>query len=328
MEDAQRQPHRRRDAAGELVRRITRREGLPDHTIFRIQLRHGRPASAPSPPRHHASVPDRRRQRLHRQGPVGRARRRAPSIDFRGDATKNIIVGNTVLYGATSGEAFFRAASPVSCFASRCACRGPPRSSKAPATTAASIYDRRHRRRARQTGRNFAAGMSGAWPYVGRDGQFAASLQHRRWSPGRCCRRRRGGDHSAGAATAGPRPTDEVLLKKPGRGPPPLDRQRCARANPRPLGRRHARSSSRCSHTNTSALSEAERAAEASLHQRYQLRAMLAALAPPAGSASVTNEENRHGQDHRLSWNTTGSKGLQSAPSASTKTHRVRHRPR
>jgi glutamate synthase (NADPH/NADH) large chain/glutamate synthase (ferredoxin) len=31
-----------------------------------------------------------------------------PSIEFRGDATKNIIVGNTVLYGATSGEAFFR----------------------------------------------------------------------------------------------------------------------------------------------------------------------------------------------------------------------------
>ncbi|MGZ5204969.1 MAG: glutamate synthase-related protein, partial [Caldimonas sp.] len=31
-----------------------------------------------------------------------------PSIDFRGAATENIIVGNTVLYGATSGEAFFR----------------------------------------------------------------------------------------------------------------------------------------------------------------------------------------------------------------------------
>jgi glutamate synthase (NADPH/NADH) large chain len=31
-----------------------------------------------------------------------------PSIDFRGDATANIIVGNTVLYGATAGEAFFR----------------------------------------------------------------------------------------------------------------------------------------------------------------------------------------------------------------------------
>src|SRR5206468_12628274 len=31
-----------------------------------------------------------------------------PSIEFRGDATKNIIAGNTALYGATSGEAYFR----------------------------------------------------------------------------------------------------------------------------------------------------------------------------------------------------------------------------
>ncbi|MDA1188040.1 MAG: glutamate synthase-related protein, partial [Proteobacteria bacterium] len=31
-----------------------------------------------------------------------------PSIDFRGQAHENIVVGNTVLYGATSGEAFFR----------------------------------------------------------------------------------------------------------------------------------------------------------------------------------------------------------------------------
>ena len=31
-----------------------------------------------------------------------------PSIDFRGVRHQNIIVGNTVLYGATSGEAFFR----------------------------------------------------------------------------------------------------------------------------------------------------------------------------------------------------------------------------
>ncbi|MBU7573028.1 MAG: glutamate synthase subunit alpha, partial [Hydrogenophaga sp.] len=30
-----------------------------------------------------------------------------PSIDFRGEATRNIIVGNTVMYGATTGEAFF-----------------------------------------------------------------------------------------------------------------------------------------------------------------------------------------------------------------------------
>jgi glutamate synthase (NADPH/NADH) large chain len=30
-----------------------------------------------------------------------------PSIDFRGDSTRNIIVGNTVLYGAIAGEAYF-----------------------------------------------------------------------------------------------------------------------------------------------------------------------------------------------------------------------------
>ena len=30
-----------------------------------------------------------------------------PSIDFRGDAIRNTIVGNTVMYGATAGEAFF-----------------------------------------------------------------------------------------------------------------------------------------------------------------------------------------------------------------------------
>lgn len=30
-----------------------------------------------------------------------------PSIDFRGDAVNNIIVGNTVMIGATRGEAFF-----------------------------------------------------------------------------------------------------------------------------------------------------------------------------------------------------------------------------
>jgi len=58
-----------------------------------------------------------------------------PSIDFRGDATKNIIVGNTVLYGATSGEAFLRGVAGER-FAVRLS--GATQSSKAPATTAAS----------------------------------------------------------------------------------------------------------------------------------------------------------------------------------------------
>ena len=57
---------------------------------------------------HHA-LPDRRRQRLHRQGPVGRPHRRcARASTSAATRRENIIVGNTVLYGATSGEAFFR----------------------------------------------------------------------------------------------------------------------------------------------------------------------------------------------------------------------------
>ena len=58
-----------------------------------------------------------------------------PSIDFRGDATDNIIVGNTVLYGATAAKPS-SAALPAS--ASRCACRARRRWSKARATMAAN----------------------------------------------------------------------------------------------------------------------------------------------------------------------------------------------
>jgi len=58
-----------------------------------------------------------------------------PSLDFRGAWHENIIAGNTVLYGATSGEAYF-AGSRAS--ASQCASRGPPRWSRARATMAAN----------------------------------------------------------------------------------------------------------------------------------------------------------------------------------------------
>ena len=54
-----------------------------------------------------------------------------PSLDFRGAAAQNIIVGNTVMYGATSGEAL-----PSS--ALRCACRARLRWLRAPATMAAN----------------------------------------------------------------------------------------------------------------------------------------------------------------------------------------------
>jgi glutamate synthase (NADPH/NADH) large chain len=50
---------------------------------------------------------DRRRQRLCRQGPVGRPHHRQAAARFRHRAEENIIVGNTVLYGATERRMLF-----------------------------------------------------------------------------------------------------------------------------------------------------------------------------------------------------------------------------
>jgi glutamate synthase domain-containing protein 2/glutamate synthase domain-containing protein 3 len=94
-----------------------------------------------------------------------------PSIEFRGDALNNIIVGNTVLYGATSGEAFFRGVA-----GERFAVRLSGASAVVEGTgdhgceymtggTVAVLG---------RTGRNFAAGMSGGIAYVyDEDGTFA-----------------------------------------------------------------------------------------------------------------------------------------------------------
>ena len=94
-----------------------------------------------------------------------------PSIEFRGDASQNIIVGNTVLYGATSGEAFFRGVA-----GERFAVRLSGATAVVEGTgdhgceymtggTVAVLG---------RTGRNFAAGMSGGIAYVyDDDGQFA-----------------------------------------------------------------------------------------------------------------------------------------------------------
>ena len=94
-----------------------------------------------------------------------------PSIDFRGNATENIIVGNTVLYGATEGEAFLRGVA-----GERFAVRLSGATAVVEGTgdhgceymtggTVAVLG---------KTGRNFAAGMSGGIAYVyDVDGQFA-----------------------------------------------------------------------------------------------------------------------------------------------------------
>lgn len=94
-----------------------------------------------------------------------------PSIEFRGDATNNIIVGNTVLYGATSGEAFFRGVA-----GERFAVRLSGATAVVEGTgdhgceymTGGTVVV------LGKTGRNFAAGMSGGIAYVyDEDGSFA-----------------------------------------------------------------------------------------------------------------------------------------------------------
>lgn len=94
-----------------------------------------------------------------------------PSIDFRGDAASNIVVGNTVLYGATSGEAFFRGVAGER-FAVRLSGGtavvegiGDHGCEYMTGGTVAVLG---------RTGRNFAAGMSGGVAYVyDEDGTFA-----------------------------------------------------------------------------------------------------------------------------------------------------------
>ena len=114
---------------------------------------HGR---APPAPRARASAPSPRagsprargrRQRLRRQGPVRRRPRRAPAA--RGAPSRrrsNVIVGNTVLYGATSGRAFF-AGRAGERFAVRNS--GADRGRRGRRRPRLRVHDRRHSRRAR-----------------------------------------------------------------------------------------------------------------------------------------------------------------------------------
>ncbi len=94
-----------------------------------------------------------------------------PSIEFRGDATQNIIIGNTALYGATSGEAFFRGVA-----GERFAVRLSGANAVVEGTgdhgceymTGGTVVV------LGKTGRNFAAGMSGGVAFVyDEDGLFA-----------------------------------------------------------------------------------------------------------------------------------------------------------
>jgi glutamate synthase (NADPH) large chain len=94
-----------------------------------------------------------------------------PSIDFRGESARNIIVGNTVMYGATSGEAYFSGVA-----GERFAVRLSGATTVVEGTgdhgceymTGGTVVV------LGKTGRNFAAGMSGGVAYIyDEDGSFA-----------------------------------------------------------------------------------------------------------------------------------------------------------
>lgn len=94
-----------------------------------------------------------------------------PSIDFRGESARNIVVGNTVMYGATSGEAYFsgvageRFAVRLSGATTVVEGTGDHGCEYMTGGTVAVLG---------KTGRNFAAGMSGGVAYIyDEDGTFA-----------------------------------------------------------------------------------------------------------------------------------------------------------
>ena len=159
-------------------RRASAATGLPDDTI-RLQFRGvGRPElRRVRAARHHADARG-RRERLRRQGPVGRPADRSTR---RGGATfaaeENIIIGNVALYGATSGEAFVRGVAGE---------RFAVRNSGATAVVeGVGDHGCEYMTGGRvvvlgRTGRNFAAGMSGGIAYVlDASGAFEKRVQSR-----------------------------------------------------------------------------------------------------------------------------------------------------
>jgi glutamate synthase (NADPH) large chain len=133
-----------------------------------------------------------------------------PSIDFRGEATKNIIIGNTALYGATSGEAFFSGVA-----GERFAVRLSGATAVVEGTgdhgceymTGGTVLV------LGKTGRNFAAGMSGGIAYVyDEDGQFASRCNTAMVSLGPVASAAE--QQTAGKTRLHRDQTDEALLKK------------------------------------------------------------------------------------------------------------------
>jgi glutamate synthase (NADPH) large chain len=196
--------------SGELIRQ--RPQGLPDHTIFMQMEGVGGQSFGAFLAKGITQYLIGDANDYAGKGLSGGRLVVRPSIDFRGVATSNIIVGNTALYGATSGEAFFRGVA-----GERFAVRLSGASAVVEGTgdhgceymTGGTVVV------LGRTGRNFAAGMSGGVAYVyDEDGQFA----------GRCNTSMvaleavlpRAEQAGAGAHPSGwhQETADEVLLKK------------------------------------------------------------------------------------------------------------------
>jgi glutamate synthase (NADPH) large chain len=133
-----------------------------------------------------------------------------PSLDFRGEAIKNTIVGNTVMYGATSGEAFFSGVA-----GERFAVRLSGATAVVEGTgdhgceymTGGTVVV------LGQTGRNFAAGMSGGVAYVfDEDGKFATRCNTAMVSMDRVMSTAEQHSHDTSDWHAGE--SDEELLKR------------------------------------------------------------------------------------------------------------------
>jgi glutamate synthase (NADPH/NADH) large chain len=155
--------------SGELIRH--RPEGLPDHTIFMQMEGVGGQSFGAFLAQGITQYLIGDANDYAGKGLSGGRLVVRPSIEFRGDATQNIIIGNTALYGATSGEAFFRGVA-----GERFAVRLSGATAVVEGTgdhgceymTGGTVVV------LGKTGRNFAAGMSGGVAYVyDADGRFA-----------------------------------------------------------------------------------------------------------------------------------------------------------
>ena len=155
--------------SGELIRRHP--EGLPDHTIFIQMEGTGGQSFGAFLARGITLYLIGDANDYTGKGLSGGRIVVRPSIEFRGDATKNIIVGNTVLYGATSGEAFLRGVAgerfAVRLSGATAVIEGTGDHGCEYMTSGTVVV-------LGCTGRNFAAGMSGGIAYVyDEDGDFA-----------------------------------------------------------------------------------------------------------------------------------------------------------